>query len=433
MQDPTSTLSRSLALRMLQTLGESGTPPERGVRFLNVGNQSYLDVLRAEYFEGLLSAGGSTFKLVQAIYGGGKTHFLMCLRELGWQHGFVSAYVGLSPNACPFHEPLLVYRAVARALRAPPRDDEPLPPTTGLTDLLRDLIADRRAENGDAAVRQWLMRTVRQLAIENQSLRNAIAGYGLAVLDDQLERQDVLGAYLLGDEVPVAAHREHGVFESITKANAFAMLRGLCQAMRGLGFAGTSLLFDELDRNLSIGSTSKKETRLFDTLREMVDLCGRGALPGVLVAYAVPPDFLDRVRDYPALQQRIASPLPLSVRSPQASLVDLERMDLDPHALLGAMGGRIQAVFEAARSVKLVPIIQAANLSRVAQEAASAQWEVSHRRVFVKTWVGILYDQVAVGERPITSQEVTSRIQSGARQLIEVSAATTPGASYVDF
>ena len=165
----------------------------------------------------------------------------------------------------------------------------------------------------------------------------------------------------------------------------------------------------------------------------MVDLCGRGALPGVLVAYAVPPDFLDRVRDYPALQQRIASPLPLSVRSPQASLVDLERMDLDPHALLVAMGGRIQAVFEAARSVKLDPIIQAANLSRVAQEAASAQWEVSHRRVFVKTWVGILYDQVAVGERPITSQEVTSRIQSGARQLIEVSAATTPGASYVDF
>jgi hypothetical protein len=137
-------LTRPVAQRILQTLGESGTPPERGVRFLNVGNESYLDVLRREYLEGLLPAGGSTFKLVQAYFGGGKTHFLLSVREMAWQTGFAAAYVGLSPTSCPFHEPLQVYRAVVRSLRAPPPDEAPLAPTTGLTDLLRDLIEDRR-------------------------------------------------------------------------------------------------------------------------------------------------------------------------------------------------------------------------------------------------------------------------------------------------
>ena len=129
-------------------------------------------------------------------------------------------------------------RAVVRALRAPPGSDAPLNPTTGLTDLLRDLVEDRLAASGEKGVRQWLLRTVRQLPIENQSLRNALSAYGLAILDDDTRRQDILAAYLSGDDVPVAAHRELGVFEPISKANAFAMLRGVCQALRGLGYEG---------------------------------------------------------------------------------------------------------------------------------------------------------------------------------------------------
>jgi hypothetical protein len=417
---PSTTLDRAFAQRILQSVGESGTPPERGVRHVNVGNEGYLDVLRAEYLESLLPAGGSTFKLVQAYFGGGKTHFLLCLRELAWDAGFVSAYVGLSPNECPFHEPLMVYRAVVRALRAPPGSDAPLTPTTGLPDLVRDLVEDRRVSSGDKGVRAWLLRTVRQLPIENQSLRNALSAYGLALLDDDTRKQDVLAAYLSGDEVPVAAHRELGIFEPISKANAFAMLRGVCQALRGLGFPGTVLLFDELDRNLSIGSTTKSQHRLTDNLRELVDLCGRGALPGVMLAYAVPPEFMGRVVDeYPALKQRLASPLPLSVRSPQSALIDLEHVDLHPKDLLLAMGERLMRVFEVARDAKLDPILQAANLARVAQEAAQSQFEVSHRRVFVKAWVGHLYDQLSNGERAVTQHEVGDRILSGARALLQ--------------
>jgi hypothetical protein len=427
-------MSRGLALRVVNTLGESGTPPERGVRSLNVGNETYLRVLRDEYLNLLLREGGSTFKLVQAYYGGGKTHFLLCLREEAWEAGFAVAYVGLSPSECPFHEPLQVYRAVVRALRAPPPEDGALPATTGLPDLLRDLVDDRRAAHGDEAVRTWLTRTVRQMPVESQSLRNAIAGFGLACLDGDTARQDVLGAWLLGDEVPVSAHRDAGIFESIGRANAFTMLRSVCQAVRGLGFQGTALLFDELDRNLSIGSTSRNRGRLTDNLREMVDLCGRGALPGVLMAYAVPPEFLRVVvPEYPALQQRLASPLPLSIRSPQASLIDLEQLDLAPRDLLIAIGQRILDVFQQARGVTLDPILQGTNLARLAAEAAESQFEVSHRRIFVKAWVGLLNEQVAGGERTVETREAADRVLGGARALLEVQAGGAQDAAFVDF
>ena len=422
-------ISRALALRIIHTLGESGTPPERGVTELNVGNASYFAVLEQEYLQLLLPEGGATFKLVQAYYGGGKTHFLLCLRDRAWAAGFVSAYVGLSPSECPFHETLEVYRAVVRQLRAPPPDDMALSPTTGLPDLLRDVVDDRRAAHGESAVRTWLMRTVRQMPVESLSLRNAVTGYCLACLDDDVPRQDILAAYLIGDDVPASAHRDAGVFEAIGRSNAFAMLRGVCQILRGLGFKGSVLLFDELDRNLSVGSTTKNRARLTDNLRELVDLCGRAALPGVMVAYAVPPEFLRNVvPDYPALQQRLASPLALSRRSPQATLIDLEQLDLEPKDLLIAMGERILELFQIARDTRYDPILQAANLARLAEEASQAQFEVSHRRIFVKTWIGFLEEQFAERERVISKVEMVERVMGGARVLLDA-----PGASDDDF
>jgi signal transduction histidine kinase len=80
-----------------------------------VGNESYLRVLEHEYLKNLLKFGAS-FKLVQGYFGAGKTHFLHCVRDLAWRHGFVTALVELSPAECPYDDSLKVYRAVARRI-----------------------------------------------------------------------------------------------------------------------------------------------------------------------------------------------------------------------------------------------------------------------------------------------------------------------------
>ena len=426
---------RLLAQHVVQRLGEGGLPPEFGVRLINVGNDSYLEVLDKEYFQGQLRI-GSSFKLVQGYFGAGKTHFLHCVRELAWDHGFVTSLVELSPSECPYDDSLKVYQAVSRRLSSRP-GGLLTTPSYGLADLVRDHLDDqveqaevtlaaKGVEDVEAAagaeVRRWLKKTVGRAPCESHSYRQAVVALGLAYLDGKDEEERALEAWLAGEPVPPAAVRGAGVYEQLGRANGFTMLRCLCQMMVALGFAGTALLFDEVDRNLSV--SAKRSQVVGDNLRQVIDLCGRHQLPHTLFMYAVPPEFMRVVvPDYPALHQRLKSPVALSVRSPQAVMIDLERLDLEPADLLRAVGERVLEVFETARGVELDRTRQDMNARLLALAATEAFFEVNHRRLFVKTWVDLLHQQAAEGERRLTAEEA-ARVILGGHEALTAAGAT---------
>ena len=418
---PQPPLDADVARHILQRLGEGGQPPEFGVGLINVGNDSYLRVLEHEYFNGLLRIGAS-FKLVQGYFGAGKTHFLHCVREVAWRHGFLTALVELSPAECPYDDSLKVYRAVARRVAMKPSG--PLSaPNYGLADLIRNHLDDQldRAEAAAAdapkpaaaarqEVRRWLERSVGRAPCESHSYRQAVVELGLAYLDGDRAKERLLEAWLVGEPVPPKDLRPLGIYEALDRGNGFTMLRCLTQMTVALGFPGTALLFDEVDRNLSV--SARRSHAIGDNLRQVIDLCGRHQLPNTLFLYAVPPEFMRNVvPDYPALYQRLRSPMPLSVRSPQAVLIDLERLDLEPEALLTKVGGKVVEVFEAARGVQLDRALQETNARNLAKAATAAFFEVNHRRLFVKTWVDCLHGQLVDGEQPLS--------EAGARALIE--------------
>ena len=146
-------LTPELAGHILQRVGESGQPPEQGISHLNVGNHTYLDILDREYLQRLKhNPRGSSFKLVQGYYGGGKTHFLYCVRDLAWKHGFLTSVVNLSPKECPYDDPVKVYSSVASTLASPP-GEEGAEPTRSVTNVLRDLADAKRPESVNAAKR----------------------------------------------------------------------------------------------------------------------------------------------------------------------------------------------------------------------------------------------------------------------------------------
>jgi hypothetical protein len=145
-----------------------------------------------------------------------------------------------------------------------------------------------------------------------------------------------------------------------------------------------------------------------DNLRQLIDLCGREALPGLLCLYAVPPEFLSRVvPEYVALQQRLESPATLSRRSPQSVVIDLESLDLPQAELLTRIGERIFTVFEEATGAGLTREVQLHNLGLLAQAVLERAWDVAHRRTYVKAAVALLYDQRAAGEREMAPEDVT--------------------------
>lgn len=436
-----ATTRRLVARHILQRLGEGGQPPEYDVSRINVGNESYLKVLDYEYFQTLLRIGAS-FKLVQGYFGGGKTHFLYCVRELAWKHGFCVAVVELSPAECPYDDSFKVYRAVASRLSLRPTN--PLvPPETGIGDVVRSRVeselagaleslgaaADPEAESrARAEVAGWLEHTVGRAPCESHSFRQAIVGLGLAWLRGDTLTERRLEAWLSGEQVPPGELRDAGVYEQLGKANGFTMLRCISQMAVALGLAGTALLFDEVDRNLSV--SAKRSHAIGDNLRQVIDLCGRHQLPNTLFVYAVPPEFLRNVvPDYPALQQRLKSPMPMSVRSPQAVLIDLEKLDIDAVDLLDRIGQKVLDVFVEARECPMDVPLQHRNARQLAQVCVDAMFEVNHRRLFVKTWVDFLHGQMIDGESALTEADAR-RLVAGGQEAVK---AVSPADGFDDF
>lgn len=399
-----SNIPTDVARHIVARMGEAGQPPEQGITWVNVGNESYLSILETEYLDRLLAGTrGSAFKLVQGYYGGGKTHFLHCVRDLAWTRRFLTSLVSLSPQECPYEDPLKVYKAVVGQLASPPSYPG-AEPSRGLPDLLRDLFDQQLDSMPEKEFKTWLRRTALRIPVDNHNLRRAAAEFMRCLLEEDRQGEAILEAWLRADQVPKGELKRFGIYDQIQSSNAFGALRSLCQLMVGYGYPGLVMMFDEVDRNLSL--STKRIQALGDNLRQVIDLCGAAQLPGVLFLYAVPPEFLRLVvPEYPALDQRLASPLPMSERSPQSPLIDLEQMDLRSQELLEAIGTRLLRVFAAAEEWKHTEAIQVGNLQTLAKASAHYSFEVGHRRLFVKTWISFLYQQKAGGESWLSEED----------------------------
>ena len=111
-------LSPEIARRIIDRVGGPGQPPEYGFQFFTAGLDPYLSVIQEEYLSSLVKDGGSAFKLVVGVFGGGKTHFLYCIRDAAWKENFITANVDLSPNETPFSKLDLVYKAIASKMNS---------------------------------------------------------------------------------------------------------------------------------------------------------------------------------------------------------------------------------------------------------------------------------------------------------------------------
>jgi hypothetical protein len=422
-------LTQTLARRIIEVLGSSGTPPNKGVQYFNVGNQSLLDALDEFYLSSYLQDGGATYKMVIGDYGSGKSHFLYCLRDLAWDRRFAVSKVDLSPVETPYNDQRAVYAAVARNLIWHEADEE-VSDETGLTRFLEGTL--QRVVGGEELGLETtkhpnyraLMDTLELAEIDSMAYKNAVLAFFEALLRDQEERLDSLTRWLMGVSTSPADTkilREVGVTGKITKPNAFRMLRSLAQTIRALSYSGLILLFDEVDRMASIGG--KAERLATDNLREVIDRC-RDEMPGAMFVYAVPPQFInDVVPRYPALQQRVRAPGRFSRVNHFSPQISLEHLDLDENDLMLAIGEKLIPIYETAFQTSLDTQIQYANAAILANVARDVFLDVSHRRLFVKSFVVELARQQAMGEHILTEEEAVAIIRG---QVDELSGGETP-------
>jgi hypothetical protein len=416
------TISKTLARQIVEVLGSSGTPPNRGVQHFNVGNQSLLDALDEYYLSSYLQDGGATYKMVIGDYGSGKSHFLYCLRDLAWQRGFAVVKVDLSPVETPYNDQRLVYSAVARNIIWH-EEDEMITDERGLIPFLEGTLQRIVGEGISLETAghpnyRGLVDTLEATPIDSPAYKSAVLGYFEALIRNQDERLESLSRWLVGspttpDDTKIL--REIGVTGKITRPNAFRMLRSLAQVVRALSYSGLILLFDEVDRMASIGG--KAEKLATDNLREVIDRC-RDELPGAMFVYAVPPQFInDIVPRYPALQQRVRAPGRFSRSNHFSPQISLEHLDLDEDDLMLAIGEKLIPIYETAFEADLDQTIQYGNAAILANVARDVFLDISHRWLFVKAFITVLAQQHATEERLLTEGEAVAIIRGQADVL----------------
>lgn len=417
------TISRPLARHIIEVLGSFGTPPTRGIQYFNTGNRSLLNALEEFYLSSYLQDGGAAYKMVVGDYGSGKSHFLYCLRDLAWEHNFAVAKVDLSPVETPYNDQRRVYEAVANNIiwhePAAGISDE-----RGLTRFLQGTLT--RIVDGELSLEtltnplyRGLVDTLEATTVDSPAYQTAVVAYFDSLIRQQEERLDSLSRWLMGETTTPADTkilREVGVTGKINRPNAFRMLRSLCQVIRALSYSGLILLFDEVDRMASVGG--KAEKLATDTLREVIDRT-REELPGAMFVYAVPPQFInDVVPKYPALQQRVRAPGRFSRINHFSPLINLEHLDLDEDDLMLAIGEKLIPIYEAALNTELNHAVQRANAVILANTARDVFLDVSHRRLFVKSFVVELSRQHFGEEHTITEAEARAILRGQVDELM---------------
>lgn len=417
MTAPATELSPELARQILARMGEAGQPPERGALLVNTGTEGILELLRQEYVLPIRDAGrNSTFKLVQAPFGGGKTQFLHCLREVCWAEGFVTSLVGVSPKECPFDDVTRIYQSVACSLQTPPADlmEES---DLGLDAVLRTEIRRRCKETSDDEVLAWVKEEIGHGRVDSHAVRRAAALFLRAVITDDEDTEEITGSFLRGDSVTRAELRPLRIREELSEKSAYRFLRSVIQVLRAMGVPGVALLFDEMDRVMSL--TVKRKKEIGDNLRQMIDHCGRQELPGLILAYAVPPEFMTLVvPEYPALEQRLRSARRFSATSTLSPVIDLDSLPLSPTDLLAGIGDRLLALFSAAGEGPLTEALQRRNLAALAKEYGEHQLESGSRRRFVKAAVAMLYEQAREAERILSGGDIRSLAGNAGNEVL---------------
>ncbi len=382
-----------VARGIVNVLGSTGTPPQHGIEYYTVGLEPYLKTLEEEYLKGILRIDYSAFKLIVGSYGGGKTHFLYNVRDLAFKENFVVSYVPLSPSECPFDRLELVYKAIVDNILAPPSGEKAVSlPERGIEGFLRIWYGQITSGLEGAEDRESLMAETLETitGIESISFRNAVTGAIKSLFKGD---QEEFARFLLWLKVEGYARdelRKYGVMEDITRVTAFKMIRSLIQWIKLIGYPGMVFLFDEAERSMSVIRAREKKIAL-DNLRQIVDECGNGRLPGSMVLYAIPDEnqlLEGTLGVYEALRQRLRGIFHRS--NPSGAKINLEDLDMNPVEFLVRLGKKLCQIYRVAYEFSF-------DDTELVNNAAKAAYSfrfhgIGHRRLFVKALIQCLHE-----------------------------------------
>lgn len=407
------------AIELWSKLGAEGKAPTdltqatRSLPTYTVGFEPWIDRLARRYL-GVLCRKTAHFKLALAPYGGGKTHFLLALGVRARKEGFAVAYVPCSADLS-LDKPLDIYRELVKHLQLP---DQTRP---GLRILLEAVARTKRADiqrhgapDPEGAFQRWATTLRRSDYPENAFGRVMSVALAEGTGDGESPIAEAAFRWLQGD--PETLTRDEMAELRLARVPASGasrfgrdLLLSLIKFLPEAGVHGLVLLIDEVE-TLFATSRGKALLRVLAAMRVLLDI--PTGVPGGVPLFGVfsaTPDVTEEFDRYPALAQRLAvHGASFSGGNDLAPQLPLEEV-LDQEDLLTRIGVRLIDVGSAATGTTFNASLQERNARLLAQVASERSLDVNARRLFVKTWVGLLDLQASGVERELAPDELESR------------------------
>ncbi|MCS7231971.1 MAG: DUF2791 family P-loop domain-containing protein [Elusimicrobiota bacterium] len=376
-------------------------PPEYGIEFFTIGLDEYLDIIENEYLEDYIKNGGASFKLVVGIYGSGKTHFLYCVRNLGWKHNFVVSHVSLSKNSSPFSKMELVYKEIMKNITQPLSKEELISGYgKGINNFIRNWIASKRLEyekkglDEEEITKLILEETNNWDNIESISFKRAVKKGVEFYIDNKIDDYENIIQWLQGEGYNSKVHKNYGILEKIDKSTAFVMIRSLVQWVKILEYSGLIIFFDEAEQIPSLSSKDKEA--ILSNLRELIDECSNVRFSNIMVFYAVPDkNFLDgRTQVYEALKQRLSTFF--DITNPRGVEINLDNLSTDILTFLRNLGNKLKGIYMTAYNCNLNEVLVKNFIEQLTEKVYNERYgDEGYKRRFVKQCVlGLDYIRV---------------------------------------
>ncbi len=380
-------------IAMIERMAEYGTAPNEGCALFGVGYEGAFERLRDKYLDARFARGDSAEKFIVGPFGSGKTHFLRQLMEIARAMACVTAEVALNKDL-DFTKSLVVYREVTRELRTPGASERGIRP---LLAAALEQMRGRAAGNatlGDRLVAGWIAGLDKadfELETFGRILRQG--------LEAQLREDDATFAaacrWLDGEVGDRALARELGL-SPVAKGeeNLYGgrMLLSLLQFVRAAGFRGTVISYDEAEQGLDVARRDLPRilSRLQSNINAVADLRHGSAL----IVYAFEPGLVEKLDQFPALQQRMVDPGPgygFFDGNTLAPRIDLTFRD-QPERELRAIGLRLTELLyqHATRELGADQRRVATIVAELAREIADADPTSANRRTMVKRTCAML-------------------------------------------
>jgi hypothetical protein len=379
---------------IIEHMAQNGHAPDEGCSRFGIGNDETILRMQDIYLKKRFSRGRSAEKFIVGPFGSGKTHFLNHLIEVARNQNCVTAKVNLNKNV-DVTSNYLIFKELTQEIRAPNSKRGMKHLLLACADQVKDdAFAKHKSEKTANELLSFWISGLEDADFELDVFGRVVKQAFDAHMKRNSEKLDFASRWLSGEFNNKEINKVLNVSRiNKNEQNLIAKRVGLSlyQLIKKAGFTGTFIGFDEAEQGFSI--SSKKKSQLLSLLQSDINSINELKNGSVLVLYALTPDIVEEMMEFPALQQRVQDPLPgMSFKNGNtlAPLIYLTRPDEctrdDIAKELTKIGKKlIELFYSEAKDEVTVPKDEViSKIEDIAVEISNTDQSTSDRRAMVK-------------------------------------------------